>query len=1010
MTTTSSGSDGRHWHKTLSARIALAFGSLMAFTWISTLYIELYGIPGDLAVGWVEHVRQNEFQRLSTEAEGSRIEIESWIKDRRNTLELIAEAKPVRALLESDTEATGSRRKRMGHNSTLAQNTAEWLAARRSSHGMIDNLVVLDADTGEVLAADDLEATKTISKVLAVAHTLLSKTESDELLEIVQNETRQSQQLLVARKIYATSPQTASAYLVALIDLEDYLKENIEARLISFVGATAELNLYDDMGRFIVRPRMWRDANDSPAPQISADNSRLATLAQRGGEGYILTDDYRHEVVLAAYRYIRVTPEIGWGLVIKKDQKETLKAIRDHTDVFVLLTTIGLIGVLVASLWVAQRITQPLRIVVTAARAISRGDWQARALVSNQTEIADLAVTFNEMAERLGRWHEELAEQVRLKTEQIHTEEGKLASFTQTTIDAMVIIDDAGSITFWNPAAERIFGYSAAEAIGCEVHTLLAPDILRPTATAALAHFVVTGEGPIVNSMREVPALTKDGREIIVELMISALTQNGRQYAIGTLRDVTHRKRTENALRLIAEHLSEKVGDEYFRSLAATLAELLKADYVLVSELDAACEENATTVGAFSPKGLIDNFTYVLTDSPCAKIISGAASVYPRDLQARFPKDISLIEMQVESYAGVALTNKDGKSIGLIAVLWRSPMPDDADTETQALLRIFAARAGAELERLHAERALAHHLDQLEVRVAERTAELSQKNSELADALAVINKAQGELIEAEKLASLGSLVAGVAHELNTPIGNSVMASTALSEKIAVFQAAVSGGDLKRSALNDFLRDLDEGGRYIANNLARSSELIQGFKQVAVDQTSSHRRRFELKRTVDEVAVMLKPRIKKTTHHLVIQVPENIILDSYPGPFGQMLTNLIQNSLVHAFVDRNDGHISISAQVNGDVVRLLVADDGCGMTEHVLDHVFDPFFTTKMGLGGSGLGMNITYNLVTGVLGGRIAISSAAGTGTTVRVELPLVAPGQNPQTEVSEISKADTTP
>lgn len=975
------------WRFTISARIASAFGALLVVGWLLTLYVELFGVPGGWTDGWINHIRNNEFQQLSSEAEGRRAAIERWIQDRRSNIELIAAGQPIHALLESSGRRSSDR-------PSAARHAADWLAAHRVNYGMIDRLMLLRPGTGELLVADGDELRPETRPVPDALVDRIRQEGSDEVIDVITDDTNRRPQLIILRKVYSPDGGHTLAYLAARIDLEDEIKGNTESQLIAFLGVTAEINLYDEQGRFITKPRFVNAEGAELLPLASFDNSRLAELARQGGEGYVRARDYRGENVLAAYRYVRITPEVGWGLVIKKDERETLSSVWHHVRTFVALTAVGLVIVLLLSVWVARHVTRPLRQVVAAARAISGGDWQARARVADRTEVAELAATFNDMAEHLAQWHEELEEQVRAKTEQIRAEEGKLTSFSETTTDGIVIIDDSGLITFWNPAAERIFGFSRSEALGQDVHWLLAPESLRPLADIAFAKYLEAGTGPILNAVRELPALTKSGRQITVELAVSALQQGKHRLAIGTVRDVTERKRTEAALRLVAEQLSVKVGDEYFRSLAATLAELVRADYVIVAELDPSVPGQATTVGAYASGGPVDNFSYQLADSPCADVLSGHACLHEHDLQARYPKDSLLVEMQAQAYAGVPLTDKEGSPIGLVAALWKQPVTDSQEAETY--LRIFAARAGAELERLHAERALARHLESLEMRVAERTAALSQSNRELAEALDVLHLAQTELVESEKLASLGSLVAGIAHELNTPIGNSVMVSTTLSEKIRGFRDEVASGRLKRSALTEFLDDLDQGSRLIASSLHRSADLIQGFKQVAVDQTSSQRREFDLKRTIDEVAAMLHPRFKKSTHRLVVDVPDGVVLDSYPGPLGQVLTNLIQNALIHAFAGREGGSIVVSAELVGSLVRLTVGDDGCGMTEEVLGHAFEPFFTTKLGQGGSGLGLNITYNLVTGVLGGRMAISSAVGTGTTVRIELPLVAPKPQP--------------
>lgn len=296
----------------------------------------------------------------------------------------------------------------------------------------------------------------------------------------------------------------------------------------------------------------------------------------------------------------------------------------------------------------------------------------------------------------------------------------------------------------------------------------------------------------------------------------------------------------------------------------------------------------------------------------------------------------------------------------------------------------FVATFLDQTDRLEAEKAQ-HILNvELEQRVATRTAELS-------DALQSLQQTQSELVQSEKLASLGSLVAGIAHELNTPVGNALMVSSALVDQQAHFEAALDGG-LSRSALSHFLSNIRDSADILTRNLRRTADLINSFKQVAVDQTSEQRRKFQLHEVAHEVLVTLSPTLRKTSHHMVNQIPEGILMDSFPGPLEQVLMNLTTNSLRHAFEGRQHGQISLRAElISSDWVCIHFADDGVGISEQNLQKIFDPFFTTKLGQGGSGLGLSIAYNIVTGMLGGRIEVVSELGKGAEFKIELPLTA-------------------
>ena len=281
----------------------------------------------------------------------------------------------------------------------------------------------------------------------------------------------------------------------------------------------------------------------------------------------------------------------------------------------------------------------------------------------------------------------------------------------------------------------------------------------------------------------------------------------------------------------------------------------------------------------------------------------------------------------------------------------------------------------------------------LEQRVIERTEELQRANEELANTLETLNMAQEELVRSEKLAALGSLVAGIAHELNTPIGNSLMVASTLVDQTRALSNNYSNKGLKRSMLETYIGDAGTAGDILMRNLRRAANLVNGFKQVAVDQTSSQRRKFSVAEVVSEIMLTLWPTLKKTSFVVTQSIPDSLTMDSYPGPLGQVITNLVNNALLHGFDGRQSGTVTISAETMGEGwIELTVKDDGVGIAPANLNRIFDPFFTTKLGAGGSGLGLNITHNIVTGVLGGRIRVQSEPGVGSAFSLSLPVVAP------------------
>ena len=272
--------------------------------------------------------------------------------------------------------------------------------------------------------------------------------------------------------------------------------------------------------------------------------------------------------------------------------------------------------------------------------------------------------------------------------------------------------------------------------------------------------------------------------------------------------------------------------------------------------------------------------------------------------------------------------------------------------------------------------------------LSQEVREKSRANDDLEQALMRLKLTQAQLVQSEKMASLGSLVAGIAHEINTPVGVGVTAASTLQEWATRLQRMHADGKLTRSELERFIGVTNDSTQILLTNLQRAAELIRSFKQVAVDQSSGERRRFLLKAYVDEVLLSLAPRLNRTGHTVTVDCPAELEVDSYPGALAQILTNLVTNSLVHAFPDGRRGHIGISARQEPGGVVLRYGDNGVGIPPENLRRIYDPFFTTRRGSGGSGLGMHIVYNLVTQRLGGTIEASSTVDEGTIFEVRFP----------------------
>jgi two-component system, NtrC family, sensor kinase len=273
--------------------------------------------------------------------------------------------------------------------------------------------------------------------------------------------------------------------------------------------------------------------------------------------------------------------------------------------------------------------------------------------------------------------------------------------------------------------------------------------------------------------------------------------------------------------------------------------------------------------------------------------------------------------------------------------------------------------------------------------------QIEHAKDEAEAALAQLKQAQESLVRAEKLASLGQLVAGVAHEINTPVGNALAASSQIRDETARLETLIAAEKLRRSEFERYLGTVKELSDILMRNCQRAGQLIRDFKQVAADQTSGQRRRFDLADQLLETLRTLQHRFDRAKVSLVTDLPANIAVDSVPGALSQIIINLAENALAHAFTPDTGGSLTVSAKhIAPDRVEITVADDGRGISQKVLPKIFDPFFTTNHGAGNTGLGLHIVYNLVTGPLGGTIQVTSAIGEGTRFVLRLPSASPGR----------------
>ncbi|NQY93763.1 MAG: HAMP domain-containing protein, partial [Campylobacteraceae bacterium] len=282
------------------------------------------------------------------------------------------------------------------------------------------------------------------------------------------------------------------------------------------------------------------------------------------------------------------------------------------------------------------------------------------------------------------------------------------------------------------------------------------------------------------------------------------------------------------------------------------------------------------------------------------------------------------------------------------------------------------------------------NIQDLEKKVHYRTEELEHSNLVLEQTIHNLKQTQGQLIEAEKMASLGSLVAGVAHEINTPVGMGITGITHFLDITRNLKKEYENNNMSEDVFKEYIDTSINLALSINTNLSRTASLIQSFKQVSVDQTSEGKREFDLREYLDDILLSINSVTKKTNLNINITCPRTIIMNSYPGVFSQIITNLIINSIHHAYEENQKGILTIELFSKGEYLHLIYKDDGCGIGQEILPKIFEPFFTTNREFGGTGLGLNIVYNIVISKLKGSIICESQRNKGVTFTIIVPLL--------------------
>jgi PAS domain S-box-containing protein len=628
------------------------------------------------------------------------------------------------------------------------------------------------------------------------------------------------------------------------------------------------------------------------------------------------------------------------GRVLSRDFARTLAETRWQS---ILLGSAGILIGLLAAVFVVRRTVRPLKAIAKAIRMVAGGEKEtAIPAVDVDNEIGDIARAAEVFRRTLADADSAREAAVRALAEQRLAEESYRKLF-EGSVDGIYVTTPAGDLLNANPALARMMGYGSPDdlirGIGDVAHTIYVnPDdraeyqrrMERDSTVREFEYQVRNRDGGTLWLSDSATAVRDDdGRVVRYE---------------GVVRDITDQRRAEEA---IAEG----------RRLLQLVIDTVPA---VINVKDA-------------------GLRYVLMN----RYMAGIFGIEPADAIGRTTTDLM-------SRYGAAKTDENDKRVlerGKELGFYEEEYQDSSGRMRQWLVnKLPIYDADGKIENI-----VTVALDIGDRKRSEQ--EMRQAKDAAEAALRNLRATQNSLIEAEKLAALGRLVAGVAHEVNNPVGISLTVASSLERKITLFAEEVARGELRRSSLNEFVATNRDAASQLVANLNRAAELIQSFKQVAADRNYSDKRPFDLGDLTEQVVMSLRPGLRKHNVTLTVDCEPHLIMESYPGPYGQVLTNLFLNALAHAFPDGKGGTVDIKVRESGpDNVEILFSDDGCGMSSDVRRKAFDPFFTTRRDQGGTGLGLHIVYNIVTSRLGGHLDLDTQPGEGTRIRIVLPRVAP------------------
>jgi PAS domain S-box-containing protein len=562
----------------------------------------------------------------------------------------------------------------------------------------------------------------------------------------------------------------------------------------------------------------------------------------------------------------------------------------------------------------------------------------------------------------------------------------RLAFLVRYSPNTVIITDTDGVIEYANTVFTSLTGHRLEDVVNHPLDELH----LHEQATMPGFSLRAISQGEIWQG--EVTSFKKNGEPFFEQVLVLGIAdENQRICRVAFIKqNISERKRVENELRELTETLENQIKAQ--RATEIELALLNRQNELILNSV----AEGIFGVDVEGSITFINTTAEKLTGYRRADVFGIPYPHFFRQTRedgsrfdpAQCPIHASFKDGKYHISRHEIFVREDGTSFPMH--LASAPIiEDDTVIGAVALFKDITEELRSQQEKKKADQQLRVLTATLDERVKKRTAQLNTANTDLLNTLDQLQKTQTQLVESEKMASLGALVAGVAHEINTPVGIAYTAATHLDKETGLLLDLYRSGRMKRGDFEEFLNTCQESTTLLQSNLNRAGELIRSFKQVAIDQSAEAKRTFNLRRYTNEVLLSLRPLLKKTRHEVRLKCDDQLQLSSYPGAFSQILTNLITNSIAHAFPEDGEGTIRLDFSRDGDLLSFEFSDDGRGIAENDLAHVFEPFFTTSRNRGGSGLGLHIIYNIVTQKLRGTITCRSELGKGTVFVLRIPL---------------------